>query len=410
MHDSLYRNSIFLMANTAALAGFGFIFWALAAHLYPPRDVGITGTLITASLLISTLGILGFDNSFIRFLPKSKKYKDYLDSGFAASTLASLLVSIIYLIVVKSLIPKLGFLDSSALWVCSFIIFMILNTLNNLTNFAFIAFRKTHLVLIINVGFGLLRLAALILLARFGLDGLILAHVIATIIALILTIYFMEKYMGYTFNLKIVPDSLGHMRKYAFSSYFSTVFLGLPTLLLPTLVISRLGAEEAAYYYIVAVIVTALNIIPLATSQSLFAEGSWNEAKLKEHSLKALRIIFSLMTPAIAILIIFGRIILTVFGQKYAAQGYTTLVLLALSGFPKIFNYVLSTILRIQHRVGSIVKVYFAYALVILIGSLWGFSRGKGLESIGISTLIAETIAAASYGFIIYQNRQAQLN
>src|SRR5664279_5323018 len=38
--DSLYRNSIYLMASTGIMAFFGFFFWIINARLYKPEQVG----------------------------------------------------------------------------------------------------------------------------------------------------------------------------------------------------------------------------------------------------------------------------------------------------------------------------------------------------------------------------------
>jgi len=44
--DPLYKNSFFIMLTSISNAGFGFIFWMLAAKLYPKEDVGIAITRI----------------------------------------------------------------------------------------------------------------------------------------------------------------------------------------------------------------------------------------------------------------------------------------------------------------------------------------------------------------------------
>ena len=397
MHDSLRRNSIFLMANATVIAFFGFIFWALAAHFYSTKNVGVAATLVTASTLVATLSMFGFDSAFIRFLPKTKRFADYLNTGFAISTLVTIIVSIIYLIVIKSTVPKLNFLDSSVLWIGSFILFMIVNMLNNLTNFAFIAFRVAQLVFVVNVGFGVARLIALVTLAHFGLNGLVLAHVMATTVALLFTIVLMKKYLSYTFKLNIIRKAARSMAKYALGNYLATTFLTLPVLVVPTIVISRVGAEAAAYYYIVSVIISMLNVIPSATAQSMFAEGSWDKKEIKSHLHKAIKIIIPLITPAILILIVLGKIILTIFGKNYATQGYTLLVLLSVAAIPRIASYLFSTILRIEHSISTIVITFAIYSAIIIIGSLWGLSHHSNLQIIGWVTLLAEVIAATIY-------------
>ncbi len=66
--DAMYRSSSLLVVNLMLLAGFGFLFWTVAARLYAAPDVGLmSGWLATCSLL-ATLGGLGLANMLIRHL------------------------------------------------------------------------------------------------------------------------------------------------------------------------------------------------------------------------------------------------------------------------------------------------------------------------------------------------------
>jgi len=395
--DSLFRNSVYLMGSTFVVAFFGFLYWVLAAHLYTTRSVGLATTIVAISNVVMILSVLGYDNSFIRFLPKSKNANTQLNTGFTVSTLAALLVSIVYLFAIHLFVPKLSFVNSSVLWTGFFILFMIVNMLNFLNNYPFIAYRITYIVFAINTAMGVFRLMLLFPLAKLGLNGLLLSNVIALGAAMVATFYFMYRKMGYRARPLIDLAELRRTGRYTFNSYISMVFLTLPTYILPTLVISRLGVTSAAYYYIVAVIIAALNVIPMATAQSLFAEGVWRGEQLAQHVERAAKVVFSLMIPAVLILVIGGKIILTIFGNSYAGAGYGLLVLLALSALPKSVSYLFSTVLRIEHKVGMVAAVYLLYAVVVLGGSFVGIRTGHGLDSIGWATLAAEIITAVLY-------------
>ena len=65
----LYANALVLMGNTGLSAGLGFIFWALAARLYPPDQVGLASATISAAVFIATLAQLGLPTALIRFSP-----------------------------------------------------------------------------------------------------------------------------------------------------------------------------------------------------------------------------------------------------------------------------------------------------------------------------------------------------
>jgi len=66
-NDSLYRNSLFLVANRGLVVLTGFVFWMVATRLYPVDDVGLAVAFVSSSQLIGSFALFGFDSSIIRF-------------------------------------------------------------------------------------------------------------------------------------------------------------------------------------------------------------------------------------------------------------------------------------------------------------------------------------------------------
>ena len=92
------------------------------------------------------------------------------------------------------------------------------------------------------------------------------------------------------------------------------------------------GAKFSAYFYLDMMIANLLYIIPTATSQSLFAEGSYSEIELKAYLKKAIKIISIIIIPAIIVTSLFGNYILLAFGKEYSDEGFILLKLLSISG------------------------------------------------------------------------------
>jgi len=80
LKDPLYKNSFFIMLTSISTSGFGFVFWMLAAKLYPKEDVGIATALISSMTLLVLLLRFGLDQSIIRFFPegRQKRNNNYL--------------------------------------------------------------------------------------------------------------------------------------------------------------------------------------------------------------------------------------------------------------------------------------------------------------------------------------------
>src|SRR4249920_3449749 len=53
--DALYRTSSLLVVNLMVLAGLGFVFWTVAARLYPTAEVGVLSGWVAACSLLATI-------------------------------------------------------------------------------------------------------------------------------------------------------------------------------------------------------------------------------------------------------------------------------------------------------------------------------------------------------------------
>jgi len=144
-----------------------------------------------------------------------------------------------------------------------------------------------------------------------------------------------------------------------------------------------INPETTAYYYIAMMIASLLFVIPQATTQSLFAEGSYNEKEIKIQIKKSIKIISALMISEILITIFFGEYILLLFGQEYLANGLLFLQILAVSGIFISINSIFGTLLRVKKRIKNLAAINIFNAVLVLG---LGYSLiDKGLLGIGIS-------------------------
>lgn len=330
--DSLYRNSIFLMLSTGIGAFFGFFFWVINAHLYSAEQVGIGTTIISSMTLISSFSILGLENGIIRYLPTSKRKNQKINTSFVLVSLMSILISIIYLIFLKAISPKLLFVRENIIFSLLFILFVVFNSLNVITENVFIAYRSSKFILIKNSISSIVKLILPIFLVALGAYGIFVSTGIAITIAFLFGLMILILRFNYLPKSIIDRNVVKRMIKFSLGNYVAVNLGGLPSMVLPILITNLIGAKFSAYFYIDMMIASLLYIIPTAISQSLFAEGSYSEMELKIHLKKAMKIIFLIIIPAIIIIFIFGNYILLVFGKKYSEEGFILLKLLSISG------------------------------------------------------------------------------
>jgi O-antigen/teichoic acid export membrane protein len=185
------------------------------------------------------------------------------------------------------------------------------------------------------------------------------------------------------------------MTKFSLGNYIAGFIGGLPAMVLPILITNIIGAKFSAYFYLDMMIANLLYIIPMATSQSLFAEGSYSETELKVQLKKAIKIISLLLVPAILVTFLFGKYILLAFGKEYSSEGVIFLQILAISGIFISINCIGNSIFYIKHRIKLIILVNFIGASIILPLSIMLIHQN--LLGIGVGWMLGQGIISVIY-------------
>ena len=145
-------------------------------------------------------------------------------------------------------------------------------------------------------------------------------------------------------------------------------------------------------------IANLLYIIPTATSQSLFAEGSYGEIELKVHFKKAIKIISIIIIPAIIVIFLFGNYILLAFGKEYSDEGFILLKLLSISGIFIAINAIGSAILNIKQKIKLMILLSLISTTVILSLSVFLIKMNFfGVVGVGIGWIVGQGIISVIY-------------
>lgn len=399
--DSLYRNSIYLMLSTAIMAFFGFFFWMISTRLYASEHVGIATTLISIVGLISSFSLLGFNSGIVRYLPTSERKNQKINTSFALVAIASLSMGLIFLIFINIFSPKLLFIRENIFYAIFFIIVIVISSLNTISENVFIAYRASGYLLVKNTVFSIVKLALPVFLVSLGAYGIFASVGISIVVAFMFGLIILIIKFSYLFRPTISREVVKRMTKFSLGNYIAVFIGGLPAMILPILILNNLGAKFSAYFYMDMMIANFLFIIPLATSQSLFAEGSYIETELKIHLKKAVMIIFMLLTPAIIITLLFGKYILLAFGLDYSNEGFEFLQLLSVSCIFVSINSVIGTTFLVKHRLKELIFINIINAVLIL--GLSYFLISEELLGIGFAWLISQATISICYLYLWFK-------
>jgi O-antigen/teichoic acid export membrane protein len=172
--------------------------------------------------------------------------------------------------------------------------------------------------------------------------------------------------------------------------------------LLPLMVTARLSATENAYFYTTWMMAGLFLIISPALSQALFAEGAHRPHELRSTTTSALEMIGVVLVPCIVLGIVFGGVILTVFGPGYRAHTLGLLRIALLASVPDAVTNVYVSVLRVRNRLAVAAGLNMGMGIGI-VALTWWLLPALGINAVGWAFLIMQTCGC---GFVLFDLRR----
>ncbi|HEY3272408.1 MAG TPA: lipopolysaccharide biosynthesis protein [Methanocella sp.] len=380
----LFKNSLFIILNKMVVAGTGFVFWLLAAKYYSVGDVGVATALISSASLIMQFSFLGFDYSMIRFFSKYDRSK-ILNTCLILTVSTALVLGIVYLALVRFFSPELAFIQSPA-YAAIFLIYITVSIVAQIGSTAFIAMRKAEYSFVQNVLLAL-RLPLLIPLAFLGAFGILTSIGLAYVIVCLVVIYLLSHFVRLRLNVdkSFVKTSL----QFSFGNYVAQIFLNFTYLALPMMILSILGPDEAAKYWIAYTIGNFLLQIPDAVGMSLFVEGSHGES-MRKNVIRAATAIYAVLIPGVIFMNLLGPQLLALFGKDYA-ESITLLRLFSLVSLFFAIYCLMVPIQNVRMNVKRIIQINMVI-FVMFMGMSYLFMTRIGIVGVGLALLLTYVV------------------
>ncbi len=159
--------------------------------------------------------------------------------------------------------------------------------------------------------------------------------------------------------------------RFSAASYLANSLNLLPTLVLPLIVLDRLGPSAAAYYFVAFQISTLLYSAAYAVEQAFLAEGGQVAGQLSAPLLRrSLRVLMALCLPACALIMLAAPGLLLAFGAAYRQHGTLPLIVLAAAAPALAMNNWLQALLRLLGRLRALMLSAAVQAIAIC-GLAW---------------------------------------
>ncbi len=395
--DPMVHNSLYLILTSGLQASLGFVFWIIAARLFSTNETGLASSLISATIFLSMMALMGLNVSYGRFLPTATNRDSFITGGFAVVTISGLAAGAIYVLAAPTIAPKLAFVEQRLPLAIGFIVFTSAASLNLLTDSIFIGSYKAGYVALTDGAIaGTAKIAALFMLVGFGAVGLYTASTTGLAAAALASVLLIAWRLGWRPRIQQSLTVLKPLARFSTANYLSSLLTFIPQTVVPIVILDRLGASAAAFFY-VAYQVASLAQSPIYAIQgSTLAEGSRPGANLGLLVKRSVRLMLIICLPVAAVVIIGAHWILLMFGTRYSIHGTFVLIVLAASALPMSVLSLMRTLLNLLGRLKVLVwsSVIFAAAIC---GSSWLLAP-HGLTIFAAAWPIGTAMAAVPCG------------
>jgi O-antigen/teichoic acid export membrane protein len=401
---SLLRNALYIMLTTGVNSALGYLFWLVIARTYDAHEVGVASALIAAMTVVAALADLGTSTALIQRLPTQRSPSDWsrtLTASLVTATLAGIAFAVVAAVaILPSLSPSLSVVDSSATYLLLFVCGVPIWSLSVVSDYLFVAERRTGNMLARNAVFGVAKLALVAAIALAGgrdAQGIFAAWVAGCALSLAIGYGLLLPRLKRRYRPAMagVAREVRAMATSFAGNYFITLGFLLTTFLLPLLVVIRLSAEQTAYFYVAWLLGGAFFTVTASVGSALFAEGSHDPDALAQQTRLAVRISAALLTPLMLLFFVAGGPILGLFGPGYEENGETLLILLAASAVPDAITGLYLARVRAEGRLVFPAAASMAIAAVTLVGA-WLLLPSMELAGAGVAFIAAHCLGSVA--------------
>lgn len=395
--DPMLRNSLYMILNMGIQAAFGFGFWIIAARYFSTSSIGQASSLIAASTLISFSGLLGLNTALVKYVPTARQPNRLITAGLALVATSSAVVAIFYVILMPLISQPISFVAHSLPLAAGFIFLTASGGVNLLTDSVFIAAGKSsYTALVDGIVGGVAKIVLIVALAGSGaysvfgaVGGGFLAAAVASLCLMCTELRWRPVFGEFGQVLKPILSFSG-------ANYVGNILNLLPTLLIPLIVISKVGPTAAAYYYVSFQLASLLYTAAYSVENAFLAEGAQSGTVSRATLKRSASILIALCASSLVAVLLFGHLVLSAFGPSYGGNADSSLVPLTAAVLPLGAYYWCLTVLRLSNQLRAVVWCNAVYAVAI-IGLALALAP-HGLGAVATAWPIGTTVGAVAAG------------
>ncbi len=384
-----------LVAAQALTSAAGYFYWLAAAHAYGAREIGLSASVTSLSIVISLVCGQAFVASALVRLPRCANQRGVILGGSALGGSAAAVLGMVAVTVIPVVIPPLA-LVRHAVVAIAVVVICTSQTVGAFCDGAAIATGQVKVLVWRNGVFGVGKLALTGLLIvvgeRNGPDVLLGAWAITGALTSGAALWWLARATrGSRWELHVLRGGLGPQA-------VASVAGSVPPQLLPALVVAQVGTTMGGYFSLTWLLGGLCFSISPAVCQAMLPT---DRKRLGSATRFAVRLIaLSLLVPVL-LFVFFARPVLDVFGAGYGRYGAGLLLVLGLSALPDAATNIAVARWRIEERLRLAALMNGVIAAVALGLATTVFAAGRsGLVGIGYAWLCGELVGCGLWMLI----------
>src|SRR5689334_16443748 len=146
----MLTNSVMLFGTSLLMAGFGALFWVLAARLQSPETVGLAGPLVATSDTLALFAQLGLNIALVRTMPRSDRKAADVIASVVVVACAGALFAAVFVLLLPWTSPRLHQALDSPLADVVFVCLVAATAINVLSDNVFLAIDRVRSYFFLN--------------------------------------------------------------------------------------------------------------------------------------------------------------------------------------------------------------------------------------------------------------------
>jgi O-antigen/teichoic acid export membrane protein len=397
---ALVINSGALAIGTVATAGLGFVYWWLAARLFPPEAIGNASALLSIVGLVALLGEAGLGTLLIGEIIRHPKQAPAL-VGAAASMGVALAVVLALAFVFGA--HFIGYADLIDGWPAgvAFVLGCGLTAFTIVVGQAFVGSLNSTGKMIQQVLFSVLKLILIViaaLVSRTSSTAIILTWV-AGLLASWIAVDLLTR--GDARRLVGIPDFrlLHTFRHKVFGHYALDVTSQAPSVIVPYLVLVLLSPAATAAFSALWMLVSTAAVIPAVLTTVLFPVVRAGPNNSRRHFLVSLTASLLFSLACAVFVFVYSEKILEIFNPAYREIAGSSLRLLGFSLLGSTLKFHACALARLSDAMRR-ASLPFALGGLLEVGLLVAGAKLGGLEGLVVGWTIAVSIEGICAGLV----------